>query len=267
MVKGDSTPEEPTTTMTTTATTTTATTPEAGKKRKSTATAEKAPKKAAKAIGPYTEYVGKSIPMASLQRCGSPTAGAMTVLCWNIAGLRALLDKRADRLEKLLKTEKPLVLGLLEHKLQEEHVTVVKEKLKERAPGYTAHFTCSTAKKGYSGVCVLCREDAPPVHVDFGLPEGPASAVALTEGRVATVEYEHAFVVFVYVPNSGKGLDRLQFRTDVWDVALKDHVEALKKRKPVILAGDMNAAHLDLDIWNVEAKHIAKSAGTTKEKS
>merc|ERR1719271_1943448 len=181
MVKGESTPEEPTTTMT--ATTTTATTPQAGKKRKSTATAEKAPKKAAKAIGPYTEYVGKSIPMALLQRCGSPTAGAMTVLCWNVAGLRALLDKRADRLEKLIKTEKPMVLGMLEHKLQEKHVNAVKEKLQKSAPGYTAHFTCSTAKKGYSGVCVLCRDDTPPAEVSFGLPQGPAYEVAVTEGR------------------------------------------------------------------------------------
>jgi exodeoxyribonuclease III len=264
MVKGNSAPQGATTTTTATSTTTTKK-PKAGEKRKNTATAEKAPKKAAKVMGPYAQFVGKSIPMPALKRCGSLPAGAMTVLCWNVAGLRALLDKRADRLEKLIKTEKPMVLGMLEHKLQEEHVNAVKEKLQKCAPGYTAHFTCSTAKKGYSGVCVLCREDAPPEEVAFGLPKGPASAVAVTEGRVATVEYKHAFVVFVYVPNSGNELERLKFRTDIWDVALKDHVEALKKRKPVILAGDMNAAHLDLDIWNVEANHVPKSAGTTKE--
>merc|ERR1719482_2092071 len=109
-----------------------------------------------------------------------------------------------------------MALGLLEHKLQDMHVNDVKAKLQETAPGYTAHFTCSTAKKGYSGVCVLCRDDTPPAEVSFGLPQGPAYEVAVTEGRVVTVEYKHMYVVFVYVPNSGEELKRLEFRTEIW---------------------------------------------------
>jgi exodeoxyribonuclease III len=169
-------------------------------------------------------------------------------------------------LAELLQTEKPRVLGLIEHKLQECHVADVKTKLQSVAPDYEAHFTCSTAKKGYSGVALLCHTSAPPERVTFGLPGGAASEVALAEGRVATAEYRDAIVVVLYSPNSGQALERLQYRVDTWDPALLAHVQGLASSgKPVLVLGDFNAAHLDLDIWNVEAKHVPKSAGTTPD--
>jgi len=176
------------------------------------------------------------------------------------------LEKRSDRLVELLQTEEPRVVGLIEHKLQECNVADVQTKLQSVAPDYAAHFTCSTAKKGYSGVALLCRTSAPPERVTFGLPGGAASDVALTEGRIATAEYGDAIVVVVYSPNSGQALERLQYRVDTWDPGLLAYVQSLTSSgKPVLVLGDLNAAHLDRDIWNVEAKHIPKSAGTTPE--
>ncbi|CAN0362456.1 unnamed protein product, partial [Ectocarpus sp. 13 AM-2016] len=86
------------------------------------------------------------------------------------------------------------------------------------------------------------------------------------EGRSITVEYEKLFVVTVYVPNSGEKLVRLDYRTKEWDVALKAYVKSLEAQgKPVVLNGDLNVAHLDLDIYNRGAKHLPKNAATTKE--
>eukprot|EP01134_Creolimax_fragrantissima_P000753 CFRG0753T1 len=87
---------------------------------------------------------------------------------------------------------------------------------------------------------------------------------ASDEGRVITVEYPHFYLVGVYVPNSGQNLDRLDYRIDGWNAKLAEYLRELKTKKPVVLGGDLNVAHLDLDIYNHDAKHIAKSAGTTK---
>lgn len=73
------------------------------------------------------------------------------------------------------------------------------------------------------------------------------------------------FVVGCYVPNSGMKLERLAYRTDEWDVALAAYLGALAARKPTLLCGDLNVAHQDIDIYNVTAKHVAKSAGTTPQ--
>jgi exodeoxyribonuclease III len=80
------------------------------------------------------------------------------------------------------------------------------------------------------------------------------------------VEYPHFHLVGTYVPNSGDKLQRLKFRTEVWDRRLQEHLKGLEASgKPVVWCGDLNVCHLDADIWNVGAKHLAKSAGTTKE--
>uniref|UniRef100_A0A7S1WYZ2 Endonuclease/exonuclease/phosphatase domain-containing protein n=1 Tax=Tetraselmis chuii TaxID=63592 RepID=A0A7S1WYZ2_9CHLO len=85
------------------------------------------------------------------------------------------------------------------------------------------------------------------------------------EGRIITVEYERFFVVGSYVPNSGMKLERLAYRTEQWDEDLRTYLAALATRKPTMLLGDLNVAHLDIDIYNVQSKHVAKSAGTTPQ--
>ena len=86
-----------------------------------------------------------------------------------------------------------------------------------------------------------------------------------TEGRVITVEYDNLFIVSAYVPNSGEGLKRLDYRLNVWETDMNNYLSSLDREKPVIYLGDLNVAHLDQDIWNVDAKHIPTSAGTTPQ--
>lgn len=103
------------------------------------------------------------------------------------------------------------------------------------------------------------------VHEGLGVP------VALDrdyniEGRVLTLDLGSFSLVLAYVPNSGQDLKRLDYRIDTWEEDLKAHLKALEELgKPVVYVGDLNVAHLDLDIWNVGAKHLAKSAGTTPQ--
>ena len=85
------------------------------------------------------------------------------------------------------------------------------------------------------------------------------------EGRLVTVELDAFFLVNVYVPNSGDGLARLTYRTETWDPFLRSYMQSLSQKKPVILTGDLNVAHLDIDIYNAGAKHIAKIAGLTPQ--
>lgn len=88
---------------------------------------------------------------------------------------------------------------------------------------------------------------------------------ALKEGRTIALELDDAWVVAAYVPNSGQKLERLKMRLEEWDPALRAFVAQLEASKPVALVGDLNVGHLDADIWNVSAKHIAKSAGLTPQ--
>ncbi|CAN0346261.1 unnamed protein product, partial [Ectocarpus sp. 13 AM-2016] len=97
------------------------------------------------------------------------------------------------------------------------------------------------------------------VRGGIGHPEGDL------EGRVTTAELDVAFVVNVYTPNAGAGLKRLDFRTKDWDQAFAAYVRDLEKIKPVVVVGDMNVAHEDLDFYNPEEKRTRKAAGTTPE--
>uniref|UniRef100_A0A7S1EZ40 DNA-(apurinic or apyrimidinic site) endonuclease n=1 Tax=Noctiluca scintillans TaxID=2966 RepID=A0A7S1EZ40_NOCSC len=215
--------------------------------------------------GPYTKYKesGEPIPEPVMSRGQASASGnAVKVISWNVGGLRAVLRNRAADLSALVEKEAPDVLGILETKLQEDGVEAATKDLLAALPDYTvvaAH--CSTKKKGYSGVAVLLRKGCPqPLKVE---PEDLPSA--LGEGRLVTVEFAAFFVVFAYVPNSGDGLKRLDERIDQWDAQLLARIKALTAKKPTLLIGDLNVAHLDEDIWNVEAPHIAKSAGTTPQ--
>lgn len=111
---------------------------------------------------------------------------------------------------------------------------------------------CSAADKSSTAL---------PINISKGMGKKKHDG----EGRIMTLEYDAFFLLFAYTPNSGDKLQRLSYRIEEWDTDLWDHLKELEKSKPVILAGDLNVAHLDADIWNVEAKHIAKSAGTTPQ--
>jgi exodeoxyribonuclease-3 len=159
------------------------------------------------------------------------------VISWNVAGLRAFVKKATDDLKLLYETEKFDVLAIQEHKLQESHVDDLQKTLEEDVfggAGFHYHWNCSTEKKGYSGVAVVSKTK--PLSVEYGIDGLPA---AEAEGRVITAEFEDYFLVNVYVPNSGQGLVRLDYRVGEWDAKFSKYVKGLEAKKPVVLTGDM----------------------------
>ncbi len=188
------------------------------------------------------------------------TQKTFSVLSWNVAGLRALLKKAPDTLKSLLDMEDPIdCLCLQEHKLQDgQHCTDAAATLAESFPGWSVHWNCSVEKKGYSGTAILSR--TPPLSVVSGIGDEAHDG----EGRVVTAEFESMFVVNVYVPNSGEGLKRLDYRVNEWDVKFSNYLKQLEARgKPVILTGDLNCAAQAIDIHS--PKTNLRSAGFTQE--
>ncbi|GLC44343.1 hypothetical protein PLESTB_000480200 [Pleodorina starrii] len=198
-----------------------------------------------------------------------PPEGApvLKILSWNVAGLRALLKKQPDAISSLVEREGAEVVCLQEHKLQGNHTVEMEAALGLK--GWHHHWACSTGKLGYSGVSVHTRSKPLSVTVGLGGCEGamgeelPDPEHEL-EGRVVTVELPSAFVVSVYVPNSGEGLKRLEYRVQRWDGAFAAFIQRLEARgKPVIVTGDLNCAHQEIDIH--APKTNLRSAGFTVE--
>lgn len=232
-----------------------------------------------------------------------------TAVAFNVAGLRAVLKNKPECLRALVDETNCDVLMFSEHKLNPENVEEATRQLKELLPEFkTVKFACSTAKKGYAGVCVLAKSECEEaikkeggkspmkqtsIKDMFGggasekkkeaptptnnaarrydgprllkVTEGLLDGKHLSEGRAITLEYESFNALFTYVPNSGQKLDRLDWRINTWEKECREHLNALQAKKPTIYGGDLNVAHLDIDIYNVDAKHIPKSAGTTPE--
>ncbi|XP_021741080.1 DNA-(apurinic or apyrimidinic site) lyase, chloroplastic-like isoform X2 [Chenopodium quinoa] len=176
------------------------------------------------------------------------------LLSWNVNGLRALLKLEGFSALELAQREDFDVLCLQETKLQEKDVETVRDLLE----GYENSFwTCSIAKAGYSGTAIVSR--VKPLSVKYGL----GIADHDTEGRVVTAEFDSYYLLCVYVPNSGDGLKRLSYRIKEWDPSLSQYVKELEKSKPVILTGDLNCAHQEIDIYNPAGNK--RSAGFTME--
>jgi len=218
--------------------------------------------------GPYTCFKEQGcIPEPSLPRRPADDLQGrrrLGLLSWNVGGLRAFLKSKVADLQEAVKQAEPDVLGIVEHKLQESgsDTEAALNALLEALPDYKmGAVSYSTAKKGYSGTLVLLRKTfEEPIKVSAeDLPS------AANEGRLVVTEFQALFVVQCYVPNSGDGLKRLSERIEQWDLQLRDRLKALAQQKAVVLIGDLNVAHQDKDIWNVEAPHIPKSAGTTPQ--
>ena len=122
-------------------------------------------------------------------------------------------------------------------------------------PGYAMYFN-SAEKKGYSGTAVFVKE--PPLSVTFGMGVEEHDH----EGRVITLEYPGFFFVTVYTPNSQDGLRRLAYRM-TWEDAFLAYLKGLDEQKPVIVCGDMNVAHEEIDIKNPKSNRM--NAGFTDE--
>jgi exodeoxyribonuclease III len=173
----------------------------------------------------------------------------MQLVNWNVNGIRAIIKKD---FVKNIQEMNPDILCLQETKGSEDDVFGALESL----PGYQVFVNSSKARKGYSGTAILTRQEPLGVTYDIGLEDFDQ------EGRVITAEYLNFFLVTVYTPNAGEGLSRLDYR-EQWDYSFNEYVNWLKKRKPVIVCGDLNVAHKDIDIARPK-ENYNRSAGFTQ---
>ncbi len=156
----------------------------------------------------------------------------MKLISWNVNGLRAVVKKGFAEIFKELDAD---VICLQETKLQAGQIELP-------TPGYAQYWDYAE-RKGYSGTAVFTRLAPVSVRQGLGIPEHD------TEGRCITVEYPAFFLVCVYTPNAQDGLRRLSYRM-TWEDAFRDYVCALDREKPVIICGDMNVAHEEIDLKN-----------------
>lgn len=136
-----------------------------------------------------------------------------------------------------------------------QETKMTKEQKEFELPGYHEYWN-SAEKKGYSGTAVFSRKEPLSVSYGMGIPEHD------TEGRIIALEFDGFYLVNVYTPNSRHGLVRLDYRID-WERCFRDYLKTLERRKPVIVCGDMNVAHKEIDIKN--PKSNVKNPGFTPE--
>ena len=168
-------------------------------------------------------------------------------ISWNVNGLRACRKKTFDT---FVEDVFPDVLCLQEVKLNPSAIP-------PDDFGYAFRHYHLAEKNGYSGTAVFSK--AQPLSVTEDFPDGKHRG----EGRTITCEYEGFYLVNVYVPNSKGDLSRLGYRYDSWDPDLKDYLLDLRTKKPVILCGDLNVAHREIDLANPKTNR--KSAGFTDQ--
>ena len=154
------------------------------------------------------------------------------LISWNVNGIRACIGKGFSEAFAALDAD---ILCLQETKVQAGQVDFAPE-------GYHCYWNYAE-KKGYSGTAVFSREEPLSVSYGIGIPEHDR------EGRVITLGFEKFYFVCVYTPNSQDGLARLDYRM-TWEDAFRDYLLSLDRDKPVIVCGDMNVAHKEIDLNN-----------------
>lgn len=169
----------------------------------------------------------------------------MKLISWNVNGLRAVYKKGFSEVFDALDAD---IFCLQETKMQEGQLEL-------ELPGYI-QFWCSAERKGYSGTAVFTKKEPLSVSYNLGIEEHDQ------EGRVITLEFEDFYFVCVYTPNSGSELKRLDYRMD-WDDAFRAYVGELDEKKPVVVCGDLNVAHNEIDLRNPETNR--RNAGFTDE--
>lgn len=169
----------------------------------------------------------------------------MKLASWNVNGLRACVNK--GFLESFAAIDSD-IFCLQEVKLQEGQIHLDLE-------GYQQYWNYAV-KKGYSGTAVFTR--LTPLSVQYGLGQAEHDR----EGRVLNLEFDDFYLVNVYTPNSQRGLARLEYRLE-WEDVFREYLKELDSKKPVIICGDLNVAHKEIDIKNPASNR--KNAGFTDE--
>jgi len=169
----------------------------------------------------------------------------MKFISWNVNGLRAA---RTKGFEDVFRTLDADYFCLQETKLQAGQIDL-------SFPGYESYWSYAE-KKGYSGTAIFTKHTPLSVRYNLGIPEHD------TEGRAVTLEYEDFYLVCVYTPNAQDGLKRIDYRM-AWEDAFRAYLQELDKSKPVIVCGDMNVAHEEIDLKN--PKQNVGNAGFSDE--
>lgn len=174
----------------------------------------------------------------------------MKIICWNVNGVRAVVKKGFDEQVKAWKAD---IICLQETKAQDDQV---QEALKD-INGYKV-YSSSAVRKGYSGTAILTQHE--PLNVSYGIGKTEHDQ----EGRVVTAEFESYYLVTAYIPNSGNGMVRLDYRQS-WDEDFKKYLNKLQKKKPVIACGDFNVAHQPIDLARPKENYNKTSGYTQTE--
>ena len=169
----------------------------------------------------------------------------MKLISWNVNGLRACVQK--GFLDFFQKADAD-IFCIQESKLQEGQISL-------DLPGYYQYWNYAQ-KKGYSGTAIFTRQEPLTVTYGIGIPEHD------TEGRVITLEFPEFYMVTCYTPNSQNELARLPYRMQ-WEDAFRGYLLSLDAKKPVILCGDLNVAHQEIDLKNPKTNR--QNAGFTDE--
>ncbi len=169
----------------------------------------------------------------------------MKLVSWNVNGIRACVGKGFLEYFKEVDAD---IFCIQESKLQEGQIDLELE-------GYRQYWNYAV-KKGYSGTAVFTRKEPLSVQYGIGIEEHDQ------EGRVITLEFEEFYLITVYTPNSKRELERLDYRM-VWEEAFKNHLKKLDANKPLIICGDLNVAHKEIDLKNPSTNR--RNAGFTDE--
>jgi exodeoxyribonuclease-3 len=187
----------------------------------------------------------------------------MKLYSWNVNGIRAVLNKGA--LQSFVTDHDPDILCLQETKAERGQVEL-------DLPQYHEYFF-SAVKKGYSGTAIFSK--IPALRYMDGFPKDIIDTYGVSgdtygnpnaEGRVIAAEFPEFFIVTVYTPNSKSDLSRLALRHKHWDPAFLAYMKQLEHSKPVLLCGDLNVAHQEIDLANPKA-NVGKHGFTTEERA
>ena len=169
----------------------------------------------------------------------------MKLISWNVNGIRACLTKGFEDVFKKMDAD---IFCLQETKCQPDQINL-------EFQGYTSYWN-SAEKKGYSGTAIFTKQK--PINVTYGIGIEEHDK----EGRVITLEFEKFYMVDIYTPNSKRELERLEYR-QIWEDEIRKYLLKLNETKPVIMCGDLNVAHKEIDLKNPKTNR--HNAGFTDE--
>ena len=173
----------------------------------------------------------------------------MKLISWNVNGLRAVITKGFKDFFDKMDAD---IFCLQETKMQENQID---DKIKEIFKQYNCYWN-SAEKKGYSGTAIFTKKTPIKVTYGIGIEEHDK------EGRVITLEFDKFYMVNCYTPNSKRELERLEYRM-VWEDEFRKYLLKLNETKPVIICGDLNVAHKEIDLKNPKTNR--RNAGFTDE--